>query len=162
MATLTLDPTEVKVYYGAPSGVGPHRSFAIDITTGDLYYTADGTGDWTLLSTGGGNLVSGTTAITSGSDGSILIQLAGKVSEDANLTWDAANGLAVGKPVAVTGSVTATGALITSLNAAPADGALVAGQLAIWYDDTNGAGKIMFKAKQADGTVKTGSVAVNT
>lgn len=167
MATLTLNPTDVKVFYGVPSGVS-ERQFGIDISTGDLYYTADGTGVWTLLSTGGGNLTVGATAIGSGSDGSLLIQLAGVLDEDANLTWDATNGLIVGKPVSVTGvvqvtgAIQATGALFTSANAAPADGALTAGQLAIWYDDTNGAGKIMFKAKQADGTVKTGSVAVNT
>ena len=92
----------------------------------------------------------------------MLIQLSNKISESTDLTWDATNGLAVGKPITVTGAVIASGALFTAANAAPADGALVAGQLAIWYDDTNGAGKIMFKAKQADGTVKTGSVAVNT
>lgn len=60
------------------------------------------------------------------------------------------------------GTVPFTGAPIIRVNAAPADGALAAGDMAIWYDDTNGAGKFMVKAKQADGTVKTGSFAVNT
>src|ERR1035437_2734899 len=153
MATLTLDPTDVKVFYGTPTGTA-ERKFGIDISTGNLYYTADGTGIWTLLSTGGGNLIKGTTVITSGTNGSILLQLAGVISEDANLTWSATNGLAVAKPLTVTGAIVASGALFTSANAAPADGALVAGQVAIWYDDTSGAGKLMFKAKQADGTVK--------
>jgi hypothetical protein len=45
-------------------------------------------------------------------------------------------------------------------NSAPADGDIAAGELYIWFDKTNGSSKIMFKAKQADGTVKTGSVAL--
>jgi hypothetical protein len=49
-------------------------------------------------------------------------------------------------------------ALFINKNAAPADGELVAGQLALWFDSTNGAGKLMVKAKTANGTVVTGSV----
>ena len=41
---------------------------------------------------------------------------------------------------------------------APADAELVAGQLILWFDDTDGAGKLMIKAKTANGTVRTGSV----
>lgn len=44
--------------------------------------------------------------------------------------------------------------------AAPADADLVAGEAALWLDATNGAAKLMVKAKQADGTVRTGSVAL--
>lgn len=51
-------------------------------------------------------------------------------------------------------------ALGTSRTSAPADASLAAGDLAIWLDSTNGASKAMFKAKQADGTVKTASVAL--
>jgi len=50
------------------------------------------------------------------------------------------------------------GVLFTERNTVPADGDLVAGELTFWLDDTNGACKAMFKAKQADGTVRTGSV----
>lgn len=46
----------------------------------------------------------------------------------------------------------------TNLNAAPADGTLAAGDLVMWFDKTNGAGKAMFKGKTANGTVVTGSV----
>jgi hypothetical protein len=42
----------------------------------------------------------------------------------------------------------------------PADDALVASELLLWFDDTNGAAKLKVKAKQADGTVKTASVAL--
>ena len=47
-------------------------------------------------------------------------------------------------------------------NAAPADGDLAAGDMGIWFDQSNGAAKFMVKAKQADGTVKTGSFNVQT
>jgi hypothetical protein len=46
------------------------------------------------------------------------------------------------------------------VNAAPADADLAANQCALWFDPTNGAAKLMVKAKQADGTVKTASVAL--
>lgn len=43
-------------------------------------------------------------------------------------------------------------------NAAAASGDLSAGWWSFWLDSTNGAPKLMVKAKQADGTVVTGSV----
>lgn len=43
---------------------------------------------------------------------------------------------------------------------APADGDLVAGQCALWFDQTDGAAKLMVKAKSANGTVRTGSLAL--
>jgi hypothetical protein len=45
-------------------------------------------------------------------------------------------------------------------HAAPADGDLTAGELALWFDQTDGVGntKLMAKAKSADGTVKTASI----
>lgn len=54
------------------------------------------------------------------------------------------------------------GAVITARNTAPADAELITGELAIWYDSTSGASKLMVKAKQADGTVKTASLALTT
>jgi hypothetical protein len=47
-------------------------------------------------------------------------------------------------------------------NTVPADGDLDANEMAMWFDSTNGAAKFMVKAKQADGTVKTGSFDVTT
>lgn len=44
--------------------------------------------------------------------------------------------------------------------AAPADAELAASEMALWFDATNGAAKLMVKAKQADGTVRTGSLAL--
>ncbi|WP_284984304.1 hypothetical protein [Arthrobacter sp. efr-133-TYG-118] len=49
---------------------------------------------------------------------------------------------------------------MTKVNAAPADADVNTGEAAIWFDSTNGASKLMIKAKQADGTVKTGSVSL--
>lgn len=41
---------------------------------------------------------------------------------------------------------------------APTDGALNAGECGLWFDQTNGAAKLMIKAKSANGTVVSGSV----
>lgn len=51
-----------------------------------------------------------------------------------------------------------TGALILGGITAPADGDLAASQLGVYFDDTNGASKVRFKGKSADGTVVTGVV----
>jgi hypothetical protein len=51
--------------------------------------------------------------------------------------------------------------IFTQATAAPADAALSAGHMALWLDQTNGAAKLMVKAKQADGTVVTGSVSLS-
>lgn len=53
-----------------------------------------------------------------------------------------------------------SGELIVNLTTAPPDADLGAGDLALWFDSTNGAAKLMVKAKQADGTVKTAAVAL--
>jgi len=54
------------------------------------------------------------------------------------------------------------GYIVIQRHSAPADDDLAAGDMAIWFDQTNNAAKLMIKAKQADGTVKTGSVNVQT
>jgi hypothetical protein len=48
--------------------------------------------------------------------------------------------------------------LVLTNHAAPADADLAAGDCALWFDQTNGAAKLMIKAKTADGTVVTGAV----
>jgi parallel beta-helix repeat protein len=52
------------------------------------------------------------------------------------------------------------GTFITAVHAAPADIDIAAGEMAVWFDQTNGASRMMIKAKQADGTVRTGQVAL--
>lgn len=46
------------------------------------------------------------------------------------------------------------------LHAAPSDEIIRNGEMCIWFDQTNGAGKLMIKAKTANGTVVTGEVAL--
>jgi len=53
------------------------------------------------------------------------------------------------------------GTFLTRRNAAPADADIASGEMALWLDSTNGAAKLMVKAKQADGTVRTGQVALS-
>lgn len=53
-----------------------------------------------------------------------------------------------------------TGHAVITNHAAPADGELVAGELALWFDQTNGAAKLKLKGKSANGTVVVGEVAL--
>jgi hypothetical protein len=50
------------------------------------------------------------------------------------------------------------GVLMTKVTTAPADADLTNGEVAIYFDSTNGSAKLKIKAKQADGTVRTGEV----
>ena len=50
------------------------------------------------------------------------------------------------------------GFIMTAKNAAPADGDLNPGEIALWFDSTNGASRLKVKAKEAGGTVRTGEV----
>ena len=68
---------------------------------------------------------------------------------DGNIVFtDATNG--------VTPNV--SGAVKITAHAAPADGVLAAGDCFLWFDQTNSAGKLMIKAKTANGTVVAGEV----
>jgi hypothetical protein len=51
-----------------------------------------------------------------------------------------------------------SGYQIISRTSAPADAALSAGEVALWFDSTNGLSKLMVKGKSANGTVVSGSV----
>jgi hypothetical protein len=52
-----------------------------------------------------------------------------------------------------------SGAFVTKGNAAPADADLGANELTFWFDSTNGAAKVNFKGKTANGTVVTAQLA---
>jgi hypothetical protein len=69
-----------------------------------------------------------------------------------------ANGDNVFRAITFAGS--AEDALVFKINAAPADGELAAGECALWFDQTDGAGKLMVKAKTANGTVVTAAIAL--
>lgn len=58
------------------------------------------------------------------------------------------------------GGVTPSGATMIGVNSAPPDGELFNGFAALWFDSTNGAAKLKIKAKQANGTVVSGEVAL--
>lgn len=62
------------------------------------------------------------------------------------------------KASAIKARVTTDGHFAVRTNASPVAATLVAGEAAFWFDSTNGAAKMMITAKQADGTIKTGSV----
>lgn len=60
----------------------------------------------------------------------------------------------------VLGGFDAAGYFTTRKNGPPSATGIAAGEMTIWFDDTNGASKLMVTAKQADGTIKTGSLAL--
>jgi hypothetical protein len=55
-------------------------------------------------------------------------------------------------------ALTSFGILISAVHAAPDSDYLGPGDLVLWFDQSNGAAKLMVKAKTANGTVVTGSV----
>lgn len=81
------------------------------------------------------------------------VKIQGRAGEDL---------MEVGSGGQVVGGIHAGGYFYIAVNTAPADGILAAGQAALWFDSSNGAAKLMIKAKQADGTIKTGSINVQT
>ena len=118
-----------------------------------------------LYSTSNGILCPGTVGIgTSSPTGKLhlvstnaaqqLLIVDAHASQTANLTeWRSSGGT-------VYGSVSENGYFTTRKTSAPADGELAASEVALWFDSTNGAAKLMIKGKSADGTVVTGSVAL--
>lgn len=54
-----------------------------------------------------------------------------------------------------------SGHLYIKKHTAPDDSSLSNGELALWFDQTNGAAKLMVKAKTANGTVVTGNLALS-
>lgn len=86
------------------------------------------------------------------SDKGLIVK--GLSSQSGNLQeWQNSSGV-------VLTSIDKNGYFMTKKTSAPADGDLQSSQLALWLDDTNGAGKLMIKAKTANGTVVSGSVAL--
>jgi hypothetical protein len=52
------------------------------------------------------------------------------------------------------------GRFVTKVNTAPADAHLAPNECALWFDSTNGGAKVMFKAREAGGTIRTGELAL--
>jgi hypothetical protein len=89
----------------------------------------------------------------------IGLRVDGQSGQTADLQQWTVNATPTGTPVPQT-RIGPLGTFITAIHAAPSDATLNAGDMALWFDQTNGASKLMIKAKQADGTVKTGSVSL--
>lgn len=96
----------------------------------------------------GGNSVALGRATTASAAGSVAI---GCDSTATGVSTAVQNQIALG---------TANHHILLKTAAAPADASLAANQFTFWLDPTNGAAKLMIKAKQADGTVKTAAVAL--
>lgn len=78
----------------------------------------------------------------------------GAASQTANLAeWQKSD-------ATVYGTVSENGYFTTRKNSAPADAELTAGEAAWWFDSTNGSAKLKVKAKQANGTVVVGEIAL--
>jgi hypothetical protein len=110
-------------------------------------------------------MVNGTTYTTIGPNGQTTLAVAaanvipltvkGFTSQSSNLQeWQDSS-------ANILSTISENGYYTTRKNSAPADAELSAGELALWFDSTNGAGKLMIKAKTANGTVVTGQVALS-
>lgn len=83
------------------------------------------------------------------------LEIVANASQTAALqNWLASNG------TTVYSRVNKDGYFMTRKTAAPADADLATSEMALWLDDTAGAAKLMIKAKNASGTVVTGSVSL--
>ena len=126
---------------------------------GNLYLSSGGTWDEAKVQLQDANL--GQVHLDSW-DGVIIAP--SRSSATAILVNNQTGGAHTGDSLRVVGSngdiltIDPNGYLLIANHAAPADGALAAGECALWFDQTNGAAKLMIKAKQANGTVVTGSV----
>lgn len=56
------------------------------------------------------------------------------------------------------GLLPTAGQVVIGVTTVPPDGDLSAGQVALWFDDTDGTAKLRIKGKSANGTVVTGAV----
>lgn len=86
-------------------------------------------------------------------DGRGFVQLFTEPDRQALQCWDAEGNV-------VRFAIAAAGQPVIAATAAPADGDVAASQVALWFDDTDGAAKLMIKGKSANGTVVTGEVAL--
>lgn len=141
-----LDVGDVaQVYVDQAFMVGSRNGFLIGTSSG--YYQGFTANQYSHWNGGSPN-----TLHTAANASHVPVCVKAATSQTANLTEWQTSGGAVGL------AVNKAGYLLISNNSAPADGDLSANQAAIWFDPTNGAAKLMIKAKQADGTVGTASI----
>jgi hypothetical protein len=118
-------------------------------------------------------VVDGDGTVDIGSDDTIVVNIVGtgtparleiaSTSAGANgINLQTDSGLAVTKGSSGAAFYAGKFGVIIDMAVAPADGDLDAGQVALWFDPTNGAAALNIKAKQANGTVKTATIPVIT
>jgi hypothetical protein len=132
---IEFDPTNIRIFEGAPSGVA-QRQFAIDISAGNLYYNDPDTGTWTVLSLN-------SPSAPGGNDTELQFNDAGSFNGDANLTWDGSVLTVTGDIThdgdqTTTGNIAAESVTTTALTVATLPGTPVAGQRA-FVTDSNAA-----------------------
>ena len=86
------------------------------------------------------------------SDVQFLLIAASSQTSNIFEIWNSSNSVLAGYD--------ADGYAFTRLNSAPADASISASEAKYWFDDTNGSASFNVKAKQADGTVVTGSISL--
>jgi hypothetical protein len=104
---------------------------------------------------GGGVFVAQTGGVTIQPDANtipLVVSQSGSGGGTADLL-DLTTGLGV-----IVARVSADGAYRTLVHAAPADASIQTGELALWFDQTAAAAKLMVKAKDAGGTVRTATI----
>ena len=106
------------------------------------------------------NIDGTTTEPPAGSDKYVQFNDGGSFGGDSDLQWNKTTNVLTVTGTVSASTLTASGSVATSQNSAPADGTISANQLKIWFDSTDGAAKVMFKGKSADGTVVAGEVAL--
>ena len=144
-----LDSGDVAQVYVSSAFVCRSRNgFKVDTSSG--YYEGFTVNQYSHWNGGSPN-----TLHTAANASHVPLRVKAASSQTANLTeWqtsDGTVGLAVNK----------ANYLLIANNSAPADGDLAAGQVAIWFDSTNGAAKLRIKGKSANGTVVAGEVALS-
>lgn len=140
---------------------------AVDLASGAVVRGAAGSG---VDAPGGALTIDGGAATGNAAGGAVLIRTTApgssgstpqtplnrvRVTTAAGVEFFASDGSTVGGRVAPDGYYT------TRKTTAPADADLVAGELAWWFDATNGAAKVKFKGKSADGTVVSAELAMS-
>lgn len=120
----------------------------------DAFDFGHASNDWRTVYTRGLSATASPIVVTPNAASSVVLAMRGLSSQSGNLQeWqDSSSG--------VLATVSENGYFTTRKTSAPADGELVAGECAWWFDSSNGAAKVMFKGKSADGTVVTGSVSL--
>lgn len=123
--------------------VGQHGEITLD-GFGEIIANSDAGAILQLATTGAGN--SSSVGLSDESGGTI------------NLDTQTAVTLTLAGTMALLLEPSASLILFGGATAAPNSAFLSANQFALWLDPTNGASKLMIKAKSANGTVVTGSV----